>query len=151
VKYWLYLVAKIAVVIGITCLLEALLISFYPKSHKPIHLIGSKLSTSALVFCISTFMIWWIGSALLFLAIVDQRRRCRTCLRKLVMPIETGSWANVLMLGLPRIAFICPYGHGTLTVGEVHLSGWQPANWQPHDENIWKELESYGPLGSGKR
>ena len=67
------------------------------------------------------------------------------------MPVETGSWANVFMLGQPRVASICPFGHGTLTEEELHLGGRPPSDWQPHADNIWKELESYGPLGSNRR
>jgi hypothetical protein len=34
---------------------------------------------------------------LFYLAYRDQRYRCRTCLRKLCMPIETGSWGYMLV------------------------------------------------------
>ena len=44
----------------------------------------------------------------------DQRYRCRVCLRRLRMPVETGSWSRMLQFGRPRIEYICPYGHGTL-------------------------------------
>jgi hypothetical protein len=56
------------------------------------------------------------------------------------MPLRTGSWTHVLF-GAPRIAYICLYGHGTLTVDELQISGQQMRDWEPH-EDIWKELFS---------
>jgi hypothetical protein len=76
----------------------------------------------------------------------DQRYRCRTCLRRLRMPMATGSWKNMMFLGQPRTEYICVYGHGTLKVPELQLTG-EPSDWQPHDD-IWKELES---LEAGKK
>ena len=59
----------------------------------------------------------------LYLIIWDQRYRCRVCLRRLRMPIETGSWSRMLQFGRPRIEYICPYGHGTLKEDELQISG----------------------------
>ena len=56
------------------------------------------------------------------------------------MPVLTGSWTAVLF-GAPRTEYICPYGHGTLKVAELQITGRQQPDWQPH-EDIWKELES---------
>ena len=39
------------------------------------------------------------------------------------MPIETGSWSRMLQFGRPRIEYICPYGHGTLSEDELQISG----------------------------
>jgi hypothetical protein len=83
---------------------------------------------------------WLFAVALGWLIVWDQRYRCRTCLRRLRMPIQTGSWTNVL-LGPPRTEYICPYGHGTLKIAELQITGHQPPDWQPHDD-IWKELFS---------
>ncbi len=77
---------------------------------------------------------------LLYLITLDQRYRCRTCLRRLRMPVLRGSWTNVL-LGPPRTEYICPYGHGTLKVPELQIGGPYPPDWQAH-EDIWKELFS---------
>jgi len=73
-----------------------------------------------------------------WLIVWDQRYRCRTCLRWLRMPLRTGSWTHVLF-GAPRTEYICLYGHGTLTVDELQISGQQMRDWEPH-EDIWKEL-----------
>lgn len=96
-----------------------------------------------------TMMLFFLFCAGLMYAIVwDQRYRCRTCLRRLRMPVFAGSWPNMLMIGRPRTEYICLYGHGTLKVPEEQITGPNTPDWEPHDEDIWKELES---LGAGKR
>lgn len=84
---------------------------------------------------------------LVYLIVWDQRYRCRTCLRRLRMPVHAGSWPNMLLFGQPRTEYICLYGHGTLKVPEVRISANAP-DWESHDEDIWKELEA---LEAGKR
>jgi hypothetical protein len=79
-------------------------------------------------------------AGLTWLVIWDQRYRCRTCLRRLRMPIQTGNWTHVL-LGAPRTEYICIYGHGTLKVAELQITGRQQPDWEPH-EDMWKELFS---------
>lgn len=74
-----------------------------------------------------------------YLCIWDQRYRCRVCLRRLRMPIETGSWSRTLLIGRPRIEYICPYGHGTLNVEELQISGRENPEWTPHAD-MWEEL-----------
>jgi hypothetical protein len=84
--------------------------------------------------------VWFLFSyGLFYLAIWDQRYRCRTCLRRLRMPIETGSWGYMLQLGRPRIEYICPYGHGKLNVEELQITGDVPPEWTEHGD-IWSEL-----------
>jgi hypothetical protein len=54
------------------------------------------------------------------------------------MPIHRGSWNHVL-LGAPRTEYICLFGHGTLTVAELQITGMQNPDWEPH-QDIWTEL-----------
>ena len=56
--------------------------------------------------------------------------------------VSAGSWPNMLLFGQPRTEYICLYGHGTLKVPEVQITGPHGPDWEPHDEDIWKELES---------
>jgi hypothetical protein len=78
---------------------------------------------------------------------MDQKYRCRTCARKLMMPVMRGSWDSMLRLGRPHTEYICPYGHGTLKVPELQITGKEPIDWAEH-QDMWKELEE---LHSGKR
>jgi len=84
--------------------------------------------------------LWFLTCCgLLYLCIWDQRYRCRVCLRRLRMPVETGSWSRMLFLGRPRIEYICPYGHGTLKLPELQISGLENPEWNAHG-GIWEEL-----------
>jgi hypothetical protein len=75
----------------------------------------------------------------------DQRYRCRTCLRRLRMPVETGSWGQMLEFGRPRIEYICIYGHGTPRTESLQISGLSQPEWTPNSDDIWREL-----CGTGK-
>jgi hypothetical protein len=88
------------------------------------------------------FAVWLAGVGLVYVAIWDQRRRCRTCLRRLIMPVATGSWANMLTFGRPKTEWICPYGHGTLRISNLQITGSELPAWEPH-QDMWQELESY--------
>jgi hypothetical protein len=79
----------------------------------------------------------------LYLILRDQRYRCRVCARRLRMPITAGSWGQMLQFGRPRTEYICPYGHGTLKVSDLQISGLEAADWKAH-EDIWTELYSAG-------
>lgn len=90
--------------------------------------------------------VWFLFAyGLFYLVVWDQRYRCRTCLRRLRMPIETGSWGYMLRLGRPQIEYICSYGHGKLNVEEVQISGTVAPAWTEQGD-IWEELFA----GSGK-
>jgi hypothetical protein len=88
------------------------------------------------------YLLGWflLCAGALYLIVWDQRRRCRVCLRRLRMPIETGSRSNMLQFGLPRIESICPYGHGTLKEDELQISGRATPEWTPNSDDIWDEL-----------
>jgi hypothetical protein len=83
---------------------------------------------------------WFLlASGTLYAIVLDQRYRCRVCLRRLRMPIETGSWASMLQFGRPRIEYICLYGHGTLREPELQICGHENPEWTQHSE-YWEEL-----------
>src|SRR5579859_2952767 len=88
----------------------------------------------------SVIGIWFLlSSGLLYLCLWDQRYRCRVCLRRLRMPVETGSWSRMLLLGRPRIEYICTYGHGTLKEEELQISGLDNPEWTESGD-MWDEL-----------
>ncbi len=80
-----------------------------------------------------------ITYGLYYLAFWDQRYRCRTCLRRLLMPVETGSWSYMLQMGRPQVEYICPYGHGTLNIDEVQITGNVTPGWTENGD-MWSEL-----------
>jgi hypothetical protein len=86
-------------------------------------------------------MVWFILAAGAFYMIVrDQRYRCRVCLRRLRMPVETGSRGFMLQLGRPRVEYICPYGHGTLKQEEYETSELENPQWTGSSGDMWEEL-----------
>jgi len=83
---------------------------------------------------------WFVlCSGVFYMIVWDQRRRCRVCLRRLRMPVETGSWSRMLQFGRPRIEYICPYGYGTLKEEELQISGLQTPEWSQSDD-LWEDL-----------
>jgi hypothetical protein len=144
-KYWLYLAAKLTLAAGAMCTLQAELVRVYPVPPPPLARFGPAppLFIHDMLFTFLTLGVWLIGAGLFYAIVWDQRRRCRTCLRKLIMPVASGSWGNMVIFGRPRIQWICPYGHGTLSIEELQITGRQAPDWQPHGDDIWKELESY--------
>src|SRR6185437_3883935 len=122
-KYWSYLVAKVALALVILCAIERVIAWMFPPL-KPFHLGGPNPVTWYFQYTLTMMGFWLFAGGLAWLIILDQRYRCRTCARKLRMPIQRGSWTNVL-LGAPRTEYICPYGHGTLNVAELQITGHQ--------------------------
>jgi hypothetical protein len=107
---------------------------FFPADNHH-HIIPPRI----LLYMLLMGLLFLFCCGLFYLCVWDQRYRCRVCLRRLRMPVETGSWGGMLLLGRPRIEYICPYGHGTLTLAEMQISGLENPEWNPHGE-MWDEL-----------
>ena len=140
-KYWLYFVAKLLTGGAFMLAVQYAVLNLYPLPPADPGL-EDGLFLHDLPFTYLELGIWFLGVAVLAVIVWDQRRRCRTCLRKLIMPVATGSWGRTVF-GRPRTEWICSYGHGTLTIEDLQITGRQLPDWQPHDGDIWKELESY--------
>ena len=140
-KYWLYLAAKLLAAAGITYGLLAAVSRLVPKPV-PSRYGPQQPFLHDMLTTFAVLAVWLIGVGLIYLAIWDQRRRCRTCLRRLIMPIATGSWGNMLTFGRPKTEWICRYGHGTLRISNLQITGSESPDWEPHHD-IWQELESY--------
>ena len=138
-RYWAYFAAKLAVAAGALYGLLLLLGMLLPKERKGWY---SPLGqgNDKLLINISFMVFFLLCAGVLYLIVLDQRYRCRVCLRRLRMPIETGSWGKMLQFGRPRIEYICPYGHGTLKADELQISGLSNPEWIPHSDDIWDEL-----------
>jgi hypothetical protein len=134
VRYWGYLAAKLGVSVAFLYgLLQGLNYFFPADRHR--HLVPPHI----LLYTVLMGLWFLLGCGLLYLCIWDQRYRCRVCLRRLRMPVGTGSWGAMLLRGRPRIEYICPYGHGTLKLSELQISGLENPEWKQHGE-MWEEL-----------
>jgi hypothetical protein len=141
-RYWAYFAAKIAVAAGVFRGLLALINWKFPpvpEYFRGVSYIPPRFGYD-LSFTLAV-LIWFILAAVTVkFIILDQQHRCRVCLRRLRMPVETGSWSYMLQLGRPRIEYICPYGHGTLKEEELQISGLEDPEWTPNSDDIWEEL-----------
>ena len=140
-RYWAYLAGKVVVaaapLYGLLLLLERTFPPL-PKHHDPL---AALARGGQALLCNLLLMGWFVLCVgTLYFIIWDQRRRCRVCLRKLRMPITTGSRSYMLQLGRPAVESICPYGHGTLKEDELQITGRDSAEWKPHSDDIWDEL-----------
>ena len=94
--------------------------------------------------CMKPLVLFLFLAGLLYISVLDQRYRCRVCLRRLRMPIERGSWSRMFMLGRPEVEYICIYGHGKLNVPELQISGMENPEWKEQGD-IWSELFAGDP------
>lgn len=147
-KFWGIFVAKLVAGAALLYALLAAIYRFYPF---PEYYIQNRreLFLHDLPWTTLMFFYFMLAEGVLLLIIWDQRLRCRTCGRRLRMPVSRGSHAHVI-LGPPRTDYICIYGHGTLKVPELAISGRETPRWKQHDD-IWKELyESSSKAQSGE-
>jgi hypothetical protein len=142
-KYWGYFAGKLAVIGGAVCLLNLALVHYFPPPPVTRYQRDRSLFLQDMSYTFCVLGLWLIAVGLLSLAARDQRQRCRTCLRRLIMPVATGSWGNILTIGRPQTEWICPFGHGTLRIDELQITGKESPDWKRHHDDIWKELESY--------
>lgn len=139
-KYWLYFTGKVLLAAGLLQGLWRGMAAWLPDPAPFYHFRYSRFGQD-LPWTFAILVYFLIAAGLVVLAVIDQRYRCRQCLRRLRMPVETGSWSNVLRLGPPKTEYICPFGHGTLKVPELQITGMQLPDWKSN-QDIWKELES---------
>jgi len=137
-KYWAYLGAKLAVagvfLYGLWYAVLLLLLTFDSIRAEPI--VG---------YIIVVILVPLLGFAVLALIVRDQWYRCRTCGRRMRMPLEKGSLSHLFLRGRPRMEYICIYGHGTLRTESLQISGLSQPEWTPNSDDIWREL-----CGTGK-
>ncbi|HUP03692.1 MAG TPA: hypothetical protein VMU19_06870 [Bryobacteraceae bacterium] len=139
-RYWSYFAAKLALAAAILYALLRWIVRFWPAEAHPPPIAPLRDASGILVYNI--VLMGWVllCAAALALIVIDQFRRCRVCLRRLRMPLETGSWSGVLLTGRPRTEYICPYGHGTLRQEELGISGLRLPEWTPHTGGLLEEL-----------
>jgi hypothetical protein len=137
-KYWVFFAAKLAVA-GTILFSVWVGIRFVFWSPQPFLTIYQEPFARDLWWTTLVMLYWLLCIGVLYLIILDQQYRCRSCLRRLRMPVAAGSWTHILLFGPPRTEYICAYGHGTLKVPELQISGKEKPDWKPIDD-MWKEL-----------
>lgn len=74
----------------------------------------------------------------IWVSLFDQRRRCRTCLCRLSMPVQMGARGHVLMEWMST-EMVCSNGHGMLWAPEDPLESHPKDRWLGLDES-WNDL-----------
>lgn len=139
-RYWAYFAGKLTAAAALLFGLLVLVDFTWPENQNGSALAPLRDGQQILVYYL-LLMGWFLLCAGVLAAItLDQRRRCRVCVHRLVMPVGTGSWGRMLLFGTPRTEYICPYGHGTLKMEELQISGLQAPEWTPHSGDFWEEL-----------
>src|SRR5689334_25187655 len=101
-RYWAYFAAKLVVAAASLWGLLALLNWCWPPDPLFFTYIPPRFGYD-LGYTLAVLVWFLICTATLYAIIWDQRYRCRVCLRRLRMPVETGSWSRMLQFGRPRI------------------------------------------------
>jgi hypothetical protein len=141
-RYWGYFTAKLAVSGMCMYGLWWALNRYWPRPPS-FYYFQPPLFGYDLWYTLMVGLLFLFGCGLVYLSVWDQRYRCRVCIRRLRMPVGTGSWSRMLQLGRPRIEYICLYGHGSLAKAEVQISGLENPEWTPRGE-MWDELFAVG-------
>jgi hypothetical protein len=152
-RYWAYFAGKLLAAAGVSYGLFAALRAWWPHNEQFIYEYPYVYEYPAafaqdLGYTTAAGLIFLIASGLVYLCIWDQRYRCRVCVRRLRMPIETGSWSRMLQFGRPETEYICTYGHGKLNVAQVQISGSENPEWTPQPD-MWAELTGAGTSHDG--
>jgi hypothetical protein len=143
VRYWGYLVVKLALSCGIAAVfLCEINYSWTPRY--PIPEINPGLFGRDLLYTSLVGLLFLLLAGLMYLSVLDQRYRCRVCLRRLRMPIGKGSWSQMLQMGRPEVEYICIYGHGRLNVPELQILGLENPAWKEQGD-MWSELLAGDP------
>src|ERR1700692_2805930 len=139
-RYWAYFLGKM---IAVAALSQGIYLAIYhllPAQQEFAYDYHPPRFVHDLWFTVGIGVLFLLSCGLLYGAIWDQRYRCRVCLRRMRMPIETGSRGFMLQMGRPRTEYICPYGHGTLKQEEFQTSALENPEWTSHSGDMWEEL-----------
>jgi len=141
-KYWGYFLLKVLLAAAVLRELGHLIYKLFPE---PAPFLRYQLPRFPYdLKWTATMLVFFLACAAVGYAIIwDQRRRCRTCLRRLRMPVQRGHWGLATLLSPVHSESICPYGHGTLAEPDVLSTSTQTVEWREHSDNIWRELETY--------
>lgn len=101
VRYWGFLLLKVTAA-GLGSAFTLWFLNLFWEPYTPFFKLNQSQFSYDLGYT-TLVGVWFLMSyGFFYLAIWDQRYRCRTCLRRLMMPVEVGSWSYMLRLGVPR-------------------------------------------------
>lgn len=136
-RYWLWLGAKIVLILGVIAGLWAGAQFILPPAPGGWLRAWPRLGTD-FSYTLAAFVLGLLAAGLIGLCAWDQRFRCRVCARRLRLPRAEGVYSSVMLVGVPHTEYICSYGHGTLYVPDVHTT-YLPAKWTPI-ASLWEDL-----------
>ena len=142
-RYWGFFLGKLLAIAALSSGMFVVLHYYWPPQQQFAYVYLPPFPHD-LGYTLAVGLWFLISCGMVYGAVWDQRYRCRVCLRRLRMPIETGSWGRTLQLGRPEIEYICTYGHGRLNVSGAQISGPEVPEWTPQSD-IWSELAGAGP------
>ena len=91
---------------------------------------------------VSTWLFLLASMGVLCWSVLDQRRRCRVCLRRLGLPAHVGC-PGCLLLDWAGTELVCVEGHGMLHIGDMAVCWRETERWTWLDES-WQELFTTG-------
>jgi hypothetical protein len=91
---------------------------------------------------VSTWLFLLGSMGVLCWSVLDQRRRCRVCLRRLGLPAHVGC-PGCLLLDWAGTELVCVEGHGMLHIGDMAVCWRETERWTWLDES-WQGLFTTG-------
>jgi hypothetical protein len=127
--YWLFFAAKVVALLGVAGAVEAELAARNVFNLSPSRFLFGLLNDWASILA-ALFLARW--------AMLDQSRRCPVCVRKLGVPVTSGSWSSSL-LEPASTEMLCDEGHGALSVAEARSPFGEIRRWITMEDS-WREL-----------
>lgn len=131
-RFWSFYFAKLVLIVA------ALLVLWVHLIDGPVPWLLQHGVPSWVVQSLLGMAFFTLGYGLNWWAWRDQQYRCRVCLTMLRMPVQSGSFAS-LLLNRPDQEYICPLGHGHLTVPGALPADAGELTWT-HSRPMWEEL-----------
>jgi hypothetical protein len=127
-RYWSFLALKVIAVLVLLPLVwvegGAVLRSYIPSKGWRVG--SGVLMAFAFVIGMGRAIIWTVA---------DQRRRCPSCLRRLILPVTVGSWGSLFEPATTEM--LCEDGHGALALSDAQTTGQD--HWTELDDS-WRTL-----------
>ncbi|HXR96885.1 MAG TPA: hypothetical protein VN709_03485 [Terriglobales bacterium] len=137
-RYWGLLAAKLLTALILVLWFWRVALWFVPAAPTGL-LAGWPRFGSDLPYTLAAGVSVLVGFGLGWLCAADQVYRCRTCCRRLRMPVSEGTLSHVMLGRTPHTEYICTYGHGKLYVPEVHVSSSRAMRWTGYG-SLWENL-----------